>query len=116
MGNRKNNSARTWNRITRISWEHLIKVAEAQKGYGSDLVAVDLLEFKQLREELIWHELKRVILDQYIDTNNLLIGVLGNIPISYLTHQHNRDVIIVFKKLLFHRTRKYPDKSLKELL
>jgi hypothetical protein len=42
--------------------------------------------------------------------------VLGNIPIAYSTYPHNRDVIIVFKKLPFHWTRKYPDKSLKELL
>ena len=42
--------------------------------------------------------------------------MLGNIPIAYLTYPHNRDVIIVFKKSPFHWTRKYPDKSLKELL
>ena len=61
MGNRKNNSDRTWNRITRTSWKHSIKVAEVLKEYGFDHIAVDLLEFKQLREELIQLRLIRII-------------------------------------------------------
>ena len=60
--------------------------------------------------------LTQKVINEYIDMNNLLVEVLGDIPIDHLPHEHGRKFISVLKQLPSYRTKKYPDKSLKELL
>lgn len=52
----------------------------------------------------------------YLDSNNLLIEVFGDIKIDDLTHQHGRDYIEILKGLPPNRRKHYPNKSIKQLL
>ena len=52
----------------------------------------------------------------YQDSNKLLLEVFGEIPIDSLKHQHGRDYIDILRQLPSNRTKKYPGKSIKELV
>ena len=52
----------------------------------------------------------------YQDSNKLLLEVFGEIPIDSLEHQHGRDYIDILRQLPSNRTKKYPGKSIKELV
>ena len=52
----------------------------------------------------------------YLDSNQLLVEVLGDITVDNLTHQHGRDYVKVIKQLPSNRNKKHPNKSIKQLL
>ena len=52
----------------------------------------------------------------YQDSNKLLLEVFGDIPIDSLEHQHGRDYIDILRQLPSNKTKKYPGKSIKELV
>ena len=154
------------------------KVREVLEEHGFPKVAVDSVEFKHLRDELIElrltrHEMKRVMLEQkqrqdsgstlqrptqivinqvptqiesttnfltlselsklflesrvgggyaektildYQDTHRLLLEVLGDIPVEYLTHEYGRTLVQVFRKLPSNGNKKYPNHSTEEMM
>ena len=55
-------------------------------------------------------------LKDYQDSNKLLLEAFGEIPIDSLKHQHGRDYIDILRQLPSNRTKKYPGKSIKELV
>jgi len=58
---------------------------------------------------------QKTIVD-YINSNNLLLEAFGDIPIDSLTHQHGRNYVELLKHLPSNRKKKYPDKSIKQLI
>ena len=52
----------------------------------------------------------------YRDSNQLLVEILGDISVNDLTHQHGRDYVKIIKQLPSNRKKKYPDKSIKQIL
>ena len=58
---------------------------------------------------------EKTILD-YMDSNNLLLEAFGNVPIDSLSHQHGRDYVQLLKRLPENRKKKYPNKTIKQLV
>ena len=55
-------------------------------------------------------------INDYQDSNKLLLEVFGDVPIDSLKHQHGRDYVDILRQLPSNRTKKYPGKSIKELV
>ena len=55
-------------------------------------------------------------INDYQDSNNLLLEFFGNVPIDTLTHQNGRDYIQLLKHLPTNRKKKYPNKTIKQLV
>ncbi|MEC7867706.1 MAG: DUF6538 domain-containing protein, partial [Candidatus Poribacteria bacterium] len=52
----------------------------------------------------------------YRDTHKLMLEVLGDIPLDFLTHEDGRKFVQTIKQLPANRSKKYPTLSIKELL
>jgi len=55
-------------------------------------------------------------INDYQDSNNLLLEAFGDIPIDFLTHQHGRDYVQLLKRLPANRKKKYRNKTIRQLV
>jgi len=85
------------------------------KQQSSDCISLLELSNKFIKSRQDRGYSQKTIVD-YINSNNLLLEAFGDIPIDSLTHQHGRNYVELLKHLPSNRKKKYPDKSIKQLI
>ena len=82
---------------------------------SSDCVSLAEL-CKKFTESRLDRGFNEKTINDYQDSNNLLLEFFGNVPIDTLTHQNGRDYIQLLKHLPTNRKKKYPNTSIKQLV
>ena len=89
--------------------------SESEKQKPSDCISLVELCDKFIKSRLDRGFSEKTIND-YEDSNKLLLEAFGNVPIDSLTHQHGRDYVQLLKCLPENRKKKYPNKTIKQLV
>ena len=82
---------------------------------SSDYVSLAEL-CKKFTESRLDRGFNEKTINDYQDSNNLLLEFFSNVPIYALTHQNSRDYIQLLKHLPTNRKKKYPNTSIKQLV
>ena len=85
------------------------------KQKSSDCISLLELSNKFIKSRQDRGYSQKTIVD-YINSNNLLLEVFGDIPVDSLTHQHGRNYVELLKHLPSNRKKKYPNQSIKTLI
>ena len=88
---------------------------ESEKQKPSDCISlVELCDkFIESRRDRGYNE---KTINDYKDSNKLLLEAFGDIPIDSLAHQHGRDYVQLLKRLPANRKKKYQNKTIKQLV
>ena len=89
--------------------------SESEKQKPSDCISLVELYDKFIESRLDRGFCTKTIND-YKDSNNLLLEAFGNVPIDSLNHQHGRDYVQLLKRLPANRKKKYRTKTIRQLV
>ena len=89
--------------------------SESEKQKPSDCISLlDFCDkFIESRRDRGYNE---KTINDYKDSNKLLLEAFGDIPIDSLAHQHGRDYVQLLKRLPANRKKKYKNKTIKQLV
>ena len=88
---------------------------ESEKQRPSDCISLVELCHKFIESRLD-RNFSEKTLNDYQDSNNLLLESFSNVPIETLIHQYGRDYVQLLKRLPENRKKKYPNKTIKQLV
>ena len=89
--------------------------SESEKQKPSDCISLVELCHKFIESRLD-RNFSEKTLNDYQDSNNLLLESFSNVPIDTLIHQYGRDYVQLLKRLPENRKKKYPNKTIKQLV
>jgi len=89
--------------------------SESEKQKPSDCISLVELCDKFIESRLD-RDFSAKTINDYQDSNNLLLEAFGNVPIDSLSHQHGRDYVQLLKRLPANRKKKYRNKTIRQLV